>query len=565
MPIHLFQKTFQDIRNIARLRQVLAVLAQYGFGWAVDKLKLEPRIFHRPTTNKQKEEQLKQMSIAQRLRMVMEELGTTFIKLGQVLSLRPDLVGHEFASEFEQLQSDVMPFPFEQIKEIIEEELKKPLKDIFFIFDKESISAASIAQVHRAVLYSGEEVIVKVQRPKLKKLVTTDLSIIKGLAKLAVQLDIIEEQLYHPIDIVEELEKALIKELDFNIEGRSADRFASNFAKDKSVYIPKTYWKYTTDKVLTQEYLQGVKINQIDTLPEGQVDKKLIARNGVRLLLRQVFIFGFFHADPHPGNLYVLDNNIIGLIDFGMVGRLSGHTKEAIADMFIGILTRDIDKIIRVFIDLDAIDEDVDRRALYNDLLDFIDRYYQIPLNQLHIGLIISEIWQNVAHHRIRVLPELTLLAKALITIEGVGRSLDPDLDMISESMPYAKEILLNKYNPRRFIKATWETIYDTTRLIRILPEELRLVLRKTRLGNLKIELQHLGLEDLIKQLERSSNRISASMIIAALIVGSSIIMVTGVKYSFKGLPILGILGYIVAALLGFWLVIAMLRGGGKF
>ena len=560
MQIPRLHKTY---RNMKRYRQIFAVLLKYGFEDVVERLKLDIIIrFGRKISRRAKSAgKYEHMTTAQRLRMALADLGPTFIKLGQVLSTRPDLVPLNFVKELEKLQDKAPPFSSDQAMEIVAAQLDRPIAEIFLSFSKEPIAAGSIAQVHRATLFNGQQVAVKIQRPKIHGAIETDINILYDLAGL-VEKYFPESDLYNPKGIVTEFAKTIRAELDFIREGRNIDRFRQYFKNDKTIYLPHVYWEYTTSNILTMEYIDGVKVSEIDFSQRKDLDRKVIADSGARLTLKMIFEIGLFHADPHPGNIFVLKNNVLAPLDFGMVGRLDEQTKIYLRNIFSAIVERDVDKIVKIFIDVEVMDDAKDTRLLRIDLNDFIDTYYGIPLNQLKIEKLFNDLVEVLRRHRIALLVDVVLMAKALATIESVGHSLNPDFNMMAFVEPYIKNLMVQPILPKKQLKEMRQFVQETEELIKVLPSELRYILRKVKKGRMNLIFEHRGLERLITEMDRSSNRLAFSLIIAALIIGSSIIVFFDKGIHVFGFSVVGLLGYSIAAFLGLWLVIAILRSG---
>ena len=559
MQVNRLTRTY---RNIKRYRQILTILLRYGFDDVLDRLKIDYYIkLGKKILPKFKAQDLEAITTAERLRLALEELGPTFVKLGQMLSVRPDLVPENFINEFQKLQDEVQPFSVEQARAEIEVQLGQPVEQLFSSFDEIPLAAASIAQVHRAVIKDDEQVVVKIQRPNIRSVIETDLNIIFDLTGL-IERHIPESELYNPTAIAQEFAKTIRRELDFIREGRNIDRFRRNFEDDDTVYVPKVYWELTTERVLTMEFVDGIKISEMNKLEEAGLDRKIIAYNGAQAILKQVFEHGFFHADPHPGNIFVVSNNVIAPIDYGMMGSLDEELMEAAGNLLTAIVKKDVNKIIRAFTDIGILENTLDIRGLKLDLTDFLDRYYQVPLSQLDVGKILSELTEIIRKHRIRLPSDLTLMGKALVTEEGVGRILDPDFDLITMAKPYVEKIMMRKLDPRRHLKEFASTMDDFNRLIKILPTEIRAIVMKIKKGELNIKFEHKGLEHFISELDKASNRLSFSLIIASLIIGSSLIVQLDKGPLIFGFPVFGILGYLIAAFLGLWLVIAIIRSG---
>jgi ubiquinone biosynthesis protein len=552
-------------RNIKRYRQIIGVFINYGFGGIIEQLNIDYYLAlgkNIITFNRSGRKKLIRYSNAQRFRMALEELGPTFIKLGQLISTRHDFIPPAVINELKKLQDNVPSFAYEEVVTVIESSIDARIHEVFPEFIVEPVAAASIAQVHKARLVSGEQVAVKVQRPGIAATIETDIDIMMNLARL-VGRHIQELQIYDPVGVVKEFAKTIRKELDFQIEGHHVDRFAVNFKDDPSVFIPSIYWAASNREVLTMDWVEGIKIDNVDVLIEAGLAPKIIAENGATLILRQVLEFGIFHGDPHPGNLLVLPGNVIVPLDFGIVGHLDEELKQLVLDLVMAIISRDIRQLTSILSTVGVIDEDqINMRELQADLYDFVDRYYGIPLHQLEVATLIKDFIVITSQHHIRFLPDMMLLVKALVTIEGVGRTLDPDFDLISHATPFVKELLAKRMSPKYLSKIAWRQLLELQNLLKMLPRETQEIIKKLSKGKLKIEFEHVGLDPLGKNLDRITNRLSFSLIVSAIIVASSLIMQTNTGYMFMGYPVLGIIGYLVAGGLGSWLAIAILRSG---
>jgi ubiquinone biosynthesis protein len=552
----------QKIQNIDRLRQIIQVLVKYGFGYIIDRLKIDQNIIRKNLIRfgQIKKLDLFDMPVPVRARKVLEELGPTFIKLGQILSTRPDIIPLEFCKEFEKLQDDVPHFEYKKAEEVIRDELKNPVDKVFNNFSRTPEAAASLSQVHFAELKTGEKVVVKVQRPKIRKVITTDLNILEGLAKL-IEKRIEESRIYNPVGIVNEFKETILKEIDFNAEATHSVRFQLNFKDDTTVYVPKIFHNLSTGKVLTIERIEGTKITDIEKIEKSGLDRKQIAVNGANAILKQIFIDGFFHADPHPGNIFVIEGNKIVFLDYGMVGRIDEATKDQLANILTAMIARDIPEISDAFIAMGMIDE-VDVRKLNLGLADLMDSYYGIPLNELRIGPLLVEIVKLVSQYRVKIPPDLFLLVKTMLTIESVGSSLYPEFNMTVQARPFVENLIKSRYSPKRIAMEIRKFAKDLYRFKSTFPKDLNIILSKIKKGTLSIDFEHQGLENLILHMDKVSNRIAFSLIIAALVIGSSIIMQTDKGPLFLGFPVLGVIGFIVASILGLGLAIAILRSG---
>ncbi len=553
----------QKMRNVNRLRQVLNVLAKYGFGYIVDRLKIDQHLVGRKIVKIISAKKLDAFAIPApvRIRRIMEELGPAYIKLGQVLSTRPDLIPLEFCHELEKLQNEVPAFAYEKVKEQIEKELKTPIDKLFSSFSVDPVAAASLSQVHLAESKKGEKLAVKVQRPDIEVTIRADLDILYVLAQLA-EKHIEESRLYNPTAIINKFKKTILREIDFSVEAKNIDRFRRNFKDDNTVYILKTIKPLSTKKILTMERLEGVKANNLTEIERIGLDKRQVAVNGADAILKQVFIHGFFHADPHPGNIFVQKDGHIAFLDFGMVGCIDVETREQLSDILVAIIHRDVKGIIEVFMSMGALEQDTDVKSLSVDLTGFVESYYEIPLKELRMDHFLPDLINIISQNRIKMPADFFLLSKALITIEGVGKKIYPDFNAVAQTKPFAERLVRERYSKKNIIKGLKGFLKGLYILTNLLPRDLTLILEKMKKGTLRAEFEHKGLENLIHVLDKVSNRISFSMIIAAIIIGSSIIMQTDKGAMLFGFSLLGIVGFIVAGIMGLWLVISILRSG---
>ncbi|ALC17463.1 2-octaprenylphenol hydroxylase [Desulfuromonas soudanensis] len=558
-----FSRINRNIRSIRRYRDILGILIKYGFGHVIEQLNINYylELGRRIVTLGSAPKEIERLTQPVRLRLALEELGPTFIKFGQILSTRPDVIPREYADEFGKLQDTVPSGPLPEILAQLERELGYPAHELFAEFSPLPIAAASIAQVHRGRLHSGEEVVIKIRRPGIEKVVETDLDILMGLAYL-IEKHIATEEIYDPIGIVKEFRRTLHREMDFIREGHTIDRFSANFADDPTVHIPRVYWDYTGETVLAMELVEGIKITDLPRLLEAGLDPQTIARNGANAILKQVLIHGFFHGDPHPGNIFILEGNRVCFLDFGMVGRIDENLKFQLVDLLMAILQRDVEKVITLLLYSGDLTDEIDTRNLRRDLSEFIDDYYEIPLQEINAGRMLTEFIEILSCYRIKFPSDLMLLAKALVTIEGIGRQLDPEFNMISHLKPFMETLLSDRVTPASISREMVRTVQAYGALAKNLPRDLKEFINRVNRNKFKIDLEHRGLDRLITDLDKSSNRLSFSLLIAALIVGSSLIMQTEKGPLIFGFPVLGFLGYSIAAFLGLWLAIAILRSG---
>ena len=453
------------------------------------------------------------------------------------------------------------PVEYEKIYNLIVDQYGKPPDEIFENFDPLPIAAASLAQVHPAKLNDGTEVIVKVQRPGIERIIKNDVAILRQLAEIVHRRIAALRNFQFPA-MVEEFSKTISRELDFTREGLNVDRFRKNFKHDAQVYVPIVYWDYCRSKVLTLEYLKGQKLRTFIE-KENKARKKLIASRGAKAVLKQVFIDGFFHADPHPGNIFILPDNVIAFLDFGMMSRLSVSLRALLSDLLIGIVSKDIDTVTAVIMELgDVNPNDINQRAFKRDFEEFIDNYYEVPVKKVRFDEVFISAFTLIRRYDIKIPRELYLTVRTLIIIESLTSQLDPDFDMISHTRPFVQKMIRLRHSPKRMVKNSYKILRDIVKLVKVAPGEVVQILQMMRQGLFKLEFQHIGLDSFITELDRSSNRISFSLVIAALIVGSSLVILTDKGPMFLGYPALGVIGYMIAAFLGFWLAIAILKSG---
>ena len=473
--------------------------------------------------------------------------------------MRPFLIPRELAEEMTKLQDEVPPVEFSVIKPEIERYLGKEVGEVFREFEEVAVAAASIAQAHRAITLDGKMVAVKVQRPGIKEDIDADMSILADIAGL-LQRHIPEIGRYDAVGIVEEIEKTTRKEMDFLNEARNIERFAINVESNPNIYTPKVYWDLTGAQILTLELIDGVKISNIDEIDRLGMDRKKIAQIGGRAVLKQIFEDGFFHADPHPGNLFVLSGDVIAPVDYGMMGYLDKETMRQLGNLLIAVIERDTQRTIRHLVDVGIVDEEADIDSLRIDLADFIDRYYGVPMSHMDMKAVVDDVFELVRKHKIGIQLNLMLLGKALGTYEEVARMLDPDFNFITEAKPFVNRLIFKRTSPGEIAVNLMGISRDYQEFIKVLPTRLDSITRKLERGNLTLEIQHREINKFITEMDRASNRLSFSLLIAALIVGSAYVLDKGPE--FLGYSVIGILGLCFAGVLGIWLVIGILRSG---
>ncbi|MEI6205888.1 MAG: AarF/UbiB family protein [Desulfuromonadales bacterium] len=556
-----FLRINRNIRSIRRYLNIVRVLSTHGFDQALEMLGLADMVARSRRLFNRKKPDLTRLTAPERMRLALEELGPTFVKLGQLLSTRPDVIPHAFVREFEKLQDNVPSISFEEVLVQIATELGGPVGHFFAEIDPVPLAAASIAQVHRARLNSGEDVVIKVRRPGIVEVVESDISALLSLAGLA-ERHVSGSELYDPVSVVREFARTIRREMDFSREAHTIEKFRDNFIKTAWMYFPRVYWKQTSRGILTMEYVAGVKVSDKEKLIDRGLDEKLIARRGADSFLEMVLSHGFFHGDLHPGNVLILPDNVICLLDYGIVGRLDESLKTFLTDILSAIVKRDMDEVVSLLLFAGDISDNLDIRALKRDLFNFIDGYYEIPLKEIEVGRMLMEFIEIITLYSIRIPTDLMLLAKSLVMIEGMGRTLDPAFDMVEHLKPFIVKSLRLKYSPLRISRDINQILFSYLNLARNIPRDLKEIINRINRNKFKIDLEHRGLDKFTAEFDRSINRLSTSMILAATIIGSSIVMQTDKGPKFMGFPVLAFTGYTVAGFVGLWLVYAIIRSG---
>ncbi|MFH2047614.1 MAG: lipopolysaccharide core heptose(II) kinase RfaY [Pseudomonadota bacterium] len=549
-------------RHIGRYRQILSVLFKYGFDDVIEVLRIKRYLKFGlkfiPWKKDKKEEKLPKY---ERIRLAFEELGPTYIKLGQILSTRADLIHPDLVHELSKLQDEVPAFPFIDAKKILESELGVLAEDIFEFINEKPIASASIGQVHKARLKNGADVAIKIQRPGIKKIIEIDLEIMLHLSMLLERY--LEEMSFHrPVKIAEEFSRTIEKELDYTIEASNMDRISFQFLDDPSLYIPQVFRDYTTSRILTMEYIDGIKISDVKKIEEAGLDKKAITEKGADIYLQQIFDHGFFHADPHPGNIFVLPENVICLIDFGMTGFVDTKTRQNFIELVESVVSRNEAKATRLMLKITAWDYQPDMRTLERDVSEFMGEHLYKPLKDIKIGKLLQSLLEAISRHRLRILPNIFLMMKALSTIESIGVSLNPDFDMIEHVAPFVKRSRLKMFSPKKITSEAIDIASESVEFIRQFPKDLLEITKLLKSQKLVVKFEHEGLKPMLSTHNRISNRISFAIIIAALIIGSALILSSSIPPLYYGVSLLGIIGFITAAVMGFWLLISMLRRG---
>jgi ubiquinone biosynthesis protein len=550
------------IRHTRRFQEIINAFLKNGFSHFLFRLGLTERDMKKG--NEDEDWSTKDQDVGKRLRYTLQELGPTFVKLGQIASSRRDLVPAEIIHELEKLQEHVQAVPFSTIRMIVEAELGDTLDNLFDSFNEEPLAAASIGQVHVAKLPSGEEVAVKVQRPNIKQTVETDLEILYEIARF-LEENTVWAKTYHIKEIIKEFSESLRDELDYKVEGRSADRVAKQFKEQPSIQIPKIHWDFSTAKILTMELVTGIRVNDIKQLDDGGYDRKLIAERVVDALFFQVLEKGFFHGDPHPGNVYILPDNRICFLDFGMMGRINDRLKFHFASLIINLQQGDTKGMLKVFSDMDLLNEDTNKSDFQQDLDDLIEAYYEVSLYDVSLGGIINELFEVAFRHKIQIPTEITILGKAILTLESTVSLLDPAFSVMKAVEPFGKKLILERYHPRTVLLNSWRDVVENAEILLHLPKDIKKITSTVGKGKLRLDINVQQLQAILGRLDRISNRLSFSIILLAfsilmvgLIIGSAIAGQTNLLWSF---PIIEA-GSIIATLMFVFLIFSIFRSG---
>jgi len=548
-------------RQLRRYRKIASAFARNGLGFVYQEMGLSG---HFPFLQGEERKEMRGKRLGERIRLLLEELGPTFVKLGQLASTRPDLIPSHILTDLERLQDDVPPFSFQEASKIIEEELGDSVENLFLQFSPAPLAAASIGQVYRAVLKDGTPVAVKVQRPNIRELIETDLDILNDWARLA------ESRLewarnYRLRDIVDELGKALRAELDYTAEARNAERFAHQFKNRRHIRVPKVYWDYCTSRVLTMGYVEGIKLSELERLDRAGLDRRKLAERYATAILHQVLIEGFFHGDPHPGNVLALEDGSLVLLDFGMVGRLTPGMKRHFATFVIALHNRSTRSVIRAISNMGIVPDNVNKTLLYADVDELREKYYHVPLKQIRLGEAVQDLFSVAFRHRIQIPAELTVLGKTLLTMEGVVSALDPAFSVIDVAEPFGKKLLRERMSPLQWLKTWTEEVPELIDSLREIPLGLQQLSALMRKGQVRVEVEVPQLEALMKKLDRISNRLSFSIVLLSLsIVMVGLIIGAALSNSHPLLwriPIIEI-GLVIALFLFLWLIYAIFRSG---
>lgn len=550
-------------RDLARAFEIALVFARHGCGDLIRRIGLA-EMLHCTGHVLPAAEALGEFASLPppvRVRKAFEALGPTFVKLGQILATRVDLFSQEWIEQFGALQNQVPAAPYAQVLEQLTEDLGDAPERVFADFDSTPLAAASIAQVYRARLHDGTAVVVKVRRPGIRPTVEADLRLLQRAAR-AIQAHLPEMRQFEPEAVVAQFRESLRVELDLMAECRHAERIAANFASDETLHIPKVHWQFCSERVNVQDFVRGVPVRDVSELIAAGIDPRTISRRGAQAVLAMMLRDGFFHADPHAGNVFALAGNRVALIDFGMVGRLSRRRRAQVVNLLHALVLRDAEAVTETLLDWSeggALDEE----RLAAEVEAFIDRHHGVALGQLDLGAMLLDVVALLRAHRLRLPPDLALLIKVCLTLEGMGRTLDPSFDMASEAAPFLRRALLARYAPRELVHRGAHAAADLAEAVAQLPHDLKRAARALRGDRMHLNLRLDHLDRFSAQLDHSANRLTMGIVVAALVIGSSITMTVGGGPELFGLPAFGLLGFVGAVLAGAWLLLSIWRSGG--
>ena len=555
----LFDRT---IKNISRIQEVTTILVRYGFEDVVSTTPLR-RLLPRQTrrTWMHADRPVLEYSRWERIRMILEELGPTFVKLAQIVSNRADIAPQPLIEELQKLQSNVPPFEFSEVERIIKKELGKPIEEVFSYFDPRTIGSASLGQVHRARLIDGEEVVVKIQRPKARSTVETDLSLIKEFIKLT-ETYFVRQGIVNPLDIVETFERSMHKELDYLHEARNIEQFGKFYKDNSDFHVPSVYKQYSTEKVLVMEYVRGCKITDVQQLRDWGLEPRKLAEKGIDVYLKQIFEKGYFHADPHPGNVIIRKDGSICLVDYGMVGKLTQKDKFSFAGVFISMARRDARSMAVAFRRL-AIESDIpDMRRFEYDLSELIEEFASLDVSEMRMSDLASALQHIIYTYRLKVPGSIFLILRALVILEGIGKTIYPEFKTFEFVKPYGRRIIREQYSVKNISTELNNSLLQLMSFASTAPFDLNQIIRNIRRGKLKIQVENTGYEGVANSISQSSKRLSVALVTFGFWLVTAIFALMPVNPevpAWYGLPIYGWITMSFALFSGFVLLLSML------
>ena len=557
---------FSGARDLPRLREISSVLIRHGLGDIVRRAGVGTLLERAGQILQWGEAaELAHLEPQQRVRLALEALGPTFIKLGQMLSTREDLLPPAWTRELEHLHSNVAAVPFEELLPQVEQALGRSPFEVFSDVRREAYAAASIAQVHRATLANGTPVILKIRRPGIEAKINADLRILHYVADL-VEREIPEARCYRPVETIGQLRRSLDRELDLAVEARNMERFARNFADDPGILIPHVYWTWTSSVMNVQEHIDGIRGNDLAAIDDAGLDRRALAERGADAVLKMILVDGFFHADPHPGNVMYRPGNLIVLIDFGMVGRLSPVRRNQLVDLLTGLVRQDEETMLEVLLEWRGTDA-IDEPRLAADLGELAFDYADVQLKDLKIGVLLHRVSGILREHAIVLPADLTLLFKALITLEGLGRQYDPEFRLIERIKPFLERAAQERYQPAEAVRRGQATLSDFFRLMTSVPRDLVRLIKDARQGRMRVDLDLKRLDSFGDRLDRAIDRVTIGVMTASLVVGSSIVMTVQGGPTLFGVSLLtlcGLVGYLVAFVNSLWVIFSIWRSGRR-
>ncbi|CAM2752358.1 ABC1 kinase family protein [Salinicoccus roseus] len=557
----IFEKRLQHIK---RYREIALAFSKSGFGYIVEELGLDEVLSLPKRLLLKQDPEHVEKTRGERIRLFLEEMGPTFVKIGQVASTRPDLVPEDIINELSKLQSHVPPFPYEEVEALMEESLGARVSDIFDTLEPETIGSASIGQVHRGVLTTGEAVAVKVQRPNIEKIVRNDLEILHNLAMMA-ESRLEWARQYQLMDMIEEFSRAIIDELDYTIEGRNTEKIGRQFTEDETVHIPAIFWDVTTKNVLVMEYIDGIGISDFNAIEEKGYSRERLAERLTHAIFHQILIEGFFHGDPHPGNITIMEDEVIGFMDFGMVGKMTKEMKANFGSLLIAMMRKDADGVVRAITHMGVVPDEVDMKALKKDAELLRDKYYDIPLSRMNLGEAVQDIFDIANTHRIKLPTDFTMLGKTILTLESIVRQLDPDFSIVDVAEPFGRQLLKERYNPKNITDRAWHQWLEFSDDLKDASSNLHQFSKGLKKKKVPVELELRRSEQFMKRLDRLGNRLSFSIVLLSfsiimvgLIISSALSDQTNVILSIPAVEI----GSVVALIMFIGMIYSIFRSG---
>jgi ubiquinone biosynthesis protein len=558
--VSLFTSIARRYRSVKRYNQILRVFVKYGFDDLVSYMEEQKRFsWLRKLLPKSLRKSAAHYTKYEKMRLVCEELGPTFVKFGQILSNRPDLLPLDLITQFEKLQDSVPPLSGEVAKKVVEKELKKSVEELFAWFDPEPFASASMAQVHKATLKTGERVAIKIQRPGITEVIIEDIKVMYTVAEI-LHRRVPSVRSFDPVGLVKNFEESILKELDFIHESVNAQRFYNNFSgndeNSRFIHAPKVYREYTTSKVLCLEFISGFKISKLDQIDADHHSRELIAKKLAISYLRQVFEHGFFHADPHPGNVLILKTGEICYLDFGMMGSILPKDVETFGHLFLSVKNKDIRKIIKSLMQLSDQVTIKNMRDLESDINEFVESYTVSGIHANEMSTVLLQLKDVIVKHNLKIPGHFFLLARSMVTIEGVIRNLDPKLDMLELARPYLIKTISKKFNPLDMGKKVLTGIFEFGNYMEEFPRDLKNAIRKINTGEIKVDLHHKGVDPLVHTINRVTKQIISAIVVASLIVGGSLTLVYETTPLWNDTSAWSIIAFILAGIIA----IGMLR-----